>query len=309
MGFANDVERVQKGNPMAEVKAAADTGANGKTAFEKHYAELLPEFKALSPDKVDIVNLDITATVATILGAYPEIIGKAEELRSEVPNFDVEKMKRLDAYAMALSHAHTLYLVAAKPPDELEPLIQEGTALREVLFSDAAALVKRGLMNGARLAELLGPIGYKNLASDLQVLAAVFRDHFPQIEGKCATSRAEVSRADEISAEVLRAVGLKEQGTALIAATSDIRSRAFTVVTELYDQTRRALLYLRWNEDDADTIAPSLYSGRSARKKGAKEEAKPPVPPVPVPETRSESAAQAQSPPPSRPNPTDPFLS
>jgi len=294
---------------MAEVKAGADTAATGKTAFETHYATLLPEFKSLSTDKVEIVNLDITATVATILGAYPEIVGKADELRREVPNFDVDRMLLLDKYAMALSHAHTLYLVANKPPDELDPLVQEGTALRELLFSDSAALVRRGLMNGARLAELLGPIGFKNLASDLQVLAAVFRENFAQIEGKCATTRTEITRADEISEEILRAVGLKEQGTALIAATSDIRSRAFTVVIDLYDQTRRALLYLRWNEDDADTIAPSLYSGRTGRKKGAKEEAKPPAPPAPVSQPRAEGTAQAQSPPAGKPDPTDPFLS
>jgi hypothetical protein len=32
-----------------------------------------------------------------------------------------------------------------------------------------------------------------------------------------------------------------------------------------YDQTRRAVIYLRWNEGDADTIAPSLYKGRGGR--------------------------------------------
>jgi hypothetical protein len=32
-----------------------------------------------------------------------------------------------------------------------------------------------------------------------------------------------------------------------------------------YDQTRRAVAYLRWNEGDADAIAPSLYKGRGGR--------------------------------------------
>ncbi|WP_438004954.1 hypothetical protein [Sorangium sp. So ce321] len=32
-----------------------------------------------------------------------------------------------------------------------------------------------------------------------------------------------------------------------------------------YDQTRRAVSYLRWNEGDAETIAPSLYKGRGGR--------------------------------------------
>jgi hypothetical protein len=36
-----------------------------------------------------------------------------------------------------------------------------------------------------------------------------------------------------------------------------------------YDETRRAVKFLRWRERDAETIVPSLYRGRGGRgKKG-----------------------------------------
>src|SRR5690349_16106857 len=210
---------------------------------------------------------------------------------------------------MALAHAHRHWLGAVRPADPLEPLIEEATQLRENLFSDASALVQRRLMNGERLKEILGPIGYKNVASDLLVLASMFYEHFPQIEGKCVTTRAEVKRADQLAADILRAVGLKEQGTALIAETTDIRNRAFTVVINLYDQIRRALQYLRWNEDDADTIAPSLFA-RGARKRIPNEAPKPPAPTEPVqPPVATGNGTIAQPATPAAPASVDPFLS
>ncbi|WP_437980893.1 hypothetical protein [Sorangium sp. So ce117] len=46
---------------------------------------------------------------------------------------------------------------------------------------------------------------------------------------------------------------------------ADRRARAFSLLVHAYDQTRRAVAYLRWDEEDADTIAPSLYKGRTGR--------------------------------------------
>lgn len=297
---------------MADSNTTDNTAVDEKTVFEKHYEELLPEIRAFDTDKVVQVNLDIMQLVSTVLGSLPEIVAKEKEIRNQLVGFDVDRALRLEAYVMALSHAHREWLNAVKPQDGFEALIEEATQLRENLFSDASALVQRQLMDGAHLAELLGTIGYKNLASDLLVLAGMFREQYPKIAGKCATQKAEVARADQLAADILRAVGLKEQGTALIAETTDIRNRAFTIVIELYDQVRRAIQYLRWKEDDADTIAPSLFAARNARKRT--ETPKPPAPTPAVPPVTGGSPVTGTSPvaPPATavtPVATDPFLS
>jgi hypothetical protein len=56
-----------------------------------------------------------------------------------------------------------------------------------------------------------------------------------------------------------------------------IRQRLFTLFVTAWDQVRRALGFLRWNEDDVDDIAPSLYAGRARRKTDV-----PPEPPEPT---------------------------
>ncbi len=44
-----------------------------------------------------------------------------------------------------------------------------------------------------------------------------------------------------------------------------------------YDQVRRAVTYLEWTASGQDILAPSLYAGRSTRRKPAPP-AKPPAP-------------------------------
>ena len=46
-----------------------------------------------------------------------------------------------------------------------------------------------------------------------------------------------------------------------------------------YSELRRGLSYLRWHDDDLDSLAPSLHAGRKRKKAGepAEEEEKKPV--------------------------------
>ncbi|MDQ2645198.1 MAG: hypothetical protein M3020_15380 [Myxococcota bacterium] len=278
--------------------------------FAVCYQELLPEFMALEPDDIRDVNLDITAIVGTMLAAHSTVVPRLEQLERAAPLLDRERMRRLDAYAMALRHAHTLYLIATDPPAKLRPLAARGMELRGLMLRDARDLLRRGRIQTARLDELLGPVGYKNLASDLLVLSGLFREHLPRIQGRCQTTEADIRSADAIAADILRAVGRKEQRSALIAETVDVRKRAFTVVTALYDQVRRAIVFLRWNDGDADNIAPSLFIRRHLRKRLSSKPAKleqapslevqqPPEPAPPVPAETSPTTVPAD----------DPFLS
>ena len=62
----------------------------------------------------------------------------------------------------------------------------------------------------------------------------------------------------------------------------------------MYDTARRAVGYLRWNENDADTIAPSLYAGRNTgRKKAGPDVAQTPKPAPSTPATPAEPGPAA----------------
>lgn len=285
-------------------------GEDETAVFAARYNELLPEFMAVKPDDIRDVNLDVTAIVATMLAAHSAIVPRLEQIARAAPLMDRERMRRLDAYAMALRHAHTLYLMATDPPAKIRAVAARGTELRGLMLRDARDLLRRGRIQTARLDELLGPAGYKNLASDLLVLSGLFREHFPRIQGRCQTSEGDIRGADAIAADILRVVGRKEQRSALIAETVDVRKRAFTVVTALYDQVRRAIVFLRWDDGDADNIAPSLFIRRHLRKKVSRKNAKLEQPPSPEAHQPSAPAPPAPAETPSTDvPPDDPFLS
>lgn len=266
------------------------------TPFAEPYQRHLAEFQALTLGEVGTPNLDIASVVTTVLGAVPEILAFSPQISDQLPRFDLSRVRNLASYARALSHANTLYLLATQPADSLEPLLEEGTRLRDTLLADANALIQRGLLNGNRLKELRGYAGHKNLAVDLQLLTTLFRESFAQIEGRCGITRAELDRAEILADQVLQTVGLREQGTALIAASTDVRARAFTTLLGVYDEARRAISYLRWREDDVDTIAPSLYAGRgTGRKKAASDIKDPPKPPTATPGAPAETAPNSNT--------------
>ncbi len=149
----------------------------------------------------------------------------------------------------------------------MQAIHEEGVSQRETLYADVATLIRRGIINEATIKDLKGPNGYKNVAIDLQILASLLRDNWSQIEGKCAVQMAELEHALKLAARILRVWGQREQGPAIIAATADMRLRAFTLFTRAYDDARRAVIFLRWHAGDSDSIAPSLYAGRSNGRK------------------------------------------
>jgi hypothetical protein len=242
----------------------------------------LPEFQALMPDDIVQVNLDIASAVSTVFGLLPKLRAHRDDITDTLIGFNLEQFDRLEDYAMALSHSNTQHFIATQPPDELQEVRDEGVEVRKRLLADVNTLIGRGYLNAASIKDLKGPVGYKNIATDLQILAAVLKDNWSTIQGKCAVQPSELNRVLKLAARILRVVGLREQRPATIAAAADIRMRAFTQFIRAYDNARRAIIYLRWHECDADEIAPSLYAGRSNSRKKTVDAAKKDAMPAPA---------------------------
>jgi len=64
----------------------------------------------------------------------------------------------------------------------------------------------------------------------------MMRNSLPAISGKTALTAVELDRAETLADRILTAVGLREQGPAVVAATGDIRQRAFSLFISAYDQ-------------------------------------------------------------------------
>lgn len=51
------------------------------------------------------------------------------------------------------------------------------------------------------------------------------------------------------------------------ASASDDRVRAYSLVLAAYSEVRRATSHVRWHQGDAESFAPSLWTGRGGRGK------------------------------------------
>lgn len=261
------------------------------------YQQLVEEIRAVPDSELIAINLDIPTAVTTALGALPDIRALRDRIVKELPAFDIARFDKLEGYTLAVGHAHALYLAASAPAESIPALSEAAADTREVLLSDASALAKRGMLDGQRLKELKGPVGYRNLAFDLFTLATLMREQWAKISAKTAVQLSELDQAETLADRLLTAIGEREQGPASVAATAETRQRAFALFVNSYDQARRAVSHLRWNEGDVDAIAPSLYAGRNSgsRRKNGDSETPAPAPtapkapagevPAPVPES------------------------
>jgi hypothetical protein len=270
---------------------------SGETLLEYSYQKVLPRLKELEPQEFVQGNVDVVAAALTAIGALPQIIQLKDRMEKETPEVSLENVEWLKDYALAVIYSQTEYATACRPLDDLCALLDEATDLRKNLRADAMALVERGFINAEALRDYKGLNGYRNVGVDLQILSTVMRKNWANIQGKCATDVAELEHAEKVAMRMMSVVAIRQQSPARVAAATEMRARAFTLFSRAYDQVRRTVIFLRWDEDDADAFAPSLYAGRGGRGKPA--EAKPragmPTGPEVPAETPSPPGAMASS--------------
>lgn len=242
--------------------APAEEPAGFCAAFEQTAAARA----ALAPGDLLRINLDIPSVVATVLGALPKLRALREDIQKRFVGFDLAQFDAIERYACALSYAHAAVLAASAPTEDLPALARRAIQLRELLTSDASALVRRGLLEGKRLSDLKRRPGYLAIAYDLGVLVRVLRARWSDIASKSAIQPSDLDEADRLYERLSHAHGARSRASENITSAADDRVRAFTLLVRAYDQARRAAVFVRWEEEDADDLVPSLWAGRGGRR-------------------------------------------
>lgn len=232
-----------------------------RSAFSAAYERRLAEIRAVPDNALIAMNLDVHAAVATVLGALPEIFALRKEM-AKLPNLNQALVDGLEEYAEAAAEANSRFVTATEPAEDIVALNAEAVKFRETIRSDAIALANRGLIDSAKLKAFQGLVGYKNVGFELIDWANLMRDVWAVVNGRTALMAEEIQKAKDVGERLVRAAGLREQGPAVLAEVARIRQQAFTLLVTAYDEVRRAISFLRWKEDDLETIAPSLYGGR-----------------------------------------------
>ena len=232
-------------------------------AARRAYLALWPEISAVSKQELVPINIDVLGAVTRAIGALPKIQALRPRLQECFAEFDFERFDKLDDMTLALIHAHSLYRAAYAANDGPAKLASRLTAVRNVLLADAQSLASHGYFRAERLGDCRRSIGYRSLASDVQVITAVLRENWKTIEKRIPATAEEIEQADFMAVELLQAVGERARAAVTAREAKVIRQKAFTLFVQTYNDARRAIAYVRGKQGDADQIAPSLYKGRN----------------------------------------------
>lgn len=234
------------------------------------YRRLLGEIDGVADSEVATVNIDVPTTVTTVFGVVKNVAPFAKDA-AKLPDFDASCFTKLEDYALALSHAHTVYIASAAPPDDVTGLVAQATEARDVLVSDVQALAKHGLLEPSRVADVTRGLGHRGIAYDVARLVEILRENWKSVEGKTALTATRLDELEGLGFRLLAAVAEREAGGKPRSDAAVRRQKAFTLLVRAYNEVRAAVSFLRRANGDADALAPSLYAGRATprRKDGS----------------------------------------
>lgn len=234
--------------------------------FTAAHQELEEELARIDARDLLPINLDVSATVIVILGVAP----KLASFRPAMAEWFGEEMAvhadRLEQIARAAWHAHSNYTSMTSGAD-IPRLSALALEIRAVLLADAQGLVARRLLSPDVLEGLTGPHGHANQCFDLLHLVSALQRDRTILDEHTRLTRADLARAESIANQLASAVGTRDQAGSSAPALH--RQRAFTLLVRTYNQVRRMLAFLRFEEGDAELIAPSLWTGRGRRRRPA----------------------------------------
>jgi hypothetical protein len=192
---------------------------------------------------------------------------------STMSHLDHRKVETMPTYALALTYAHERVEAAERAKVSLADLLAQAVPLRADLMTTGDMLAHFGIVSPERMAQIHAGQGHADTAADLLALGLLLGGIWPAIENKVVVTREQVDLAIPLSAQLQRAIGVREGGGEdPLTEPSDarlVRAQALELFVAAYGECRRGVSHLRWHQGDAARIVPSLYPGRPAGRKGA----------------------------------------
>ena len=233
-------------------------------------------------------GLDVSVCVSIVRGRFPTIRLHREAVLAHFGEQRVALLDELPRLADATLEAHLAWAGSVKRVD-FAPLHEALRQDHAMLWGDAQSLAHRKLIDRKRLAVARSTHGYQQTVQSVEILVLILRGAL--LRGVSTPLRLEDLNRIQQSAQEFDARLCVRQLRKERFPAKELRERMLNLLLRAYDEVRRMLHFVRWHEDDADAIAPSLWmkTGRSKRQakgpRGARGGGK-----KPTPNGRNESA-------------------
>ena len=265
----------------------ADVNLDNEPKTAAAYQALLPRYMELGAAELIAVNADITTVVATMSAAASRLGELRDQIRS-VGVSDPDMLDEIGPCADGLDYAEGQYRAELQSTGELADLARECGETREMFMVDLRNAAAHGVIDSGYLSEYSGAPGFKNTIDDVRLLTRLYRNHWPALSGRTCRTLEELDRAEAVIHRMALLGGERGQRTTGSSEVAEMRTRAFTYAVKRYDAVRRVVQFVRWNEGDADSLAPSLWRRRGGKRKPETE----PEQPAPQPQIQLQNQPQ-----------------
>jgi len=212
------------------------------------------------------INVDVHAAASIALGA----IGRVQTFAAALAMLPgaTEAYDDLARCAQAADYANALWLTSSNAPDGLQPLVAEAQQLRARAFAVLELGVAFGITNVSFTESLRGGTAYADLSADLFAAENELRTKWLQYERAFITA-ADLVAMRQVATKLNEVVSNKQFGSPERTRATLDRQRAFTVLARTYDQVRRGMAWIRWDEGDLDQLMPSLWTRPGGGRRGS----------------------------------------
>jgi hypothetical protein len=234
---------------------------------EKALAAIDPFLERIK--KSDIRPLNIKPARAVSVGLnYAALFEKDRRLFEESfkqKAVDLVALGDIEDRALGLWHAAILAKNAGILPEPLDGMLAESRTLRAKLQRSAEYVWSGNpaLMKSVR--RLRGVRGHRNKADALHVLAVMFSEHWKEVERRCAVSQKDISKAQKVSADILKALTGNRKPRLEAAVLK--RDRAYEYLCRGIDEIRACAAFVHRNNPKALSSYVPLYPSRKRKKK------------------------------------------
>lgn len=276
--------------PTAPVETSAP--ALDSSPYAAAYARCKATIDAVADTDLLAVNVDIPVTLygqATLLAVNVE--KHADEIAEELPRVDLARLRTLSDLRDAVMHTYIVLSRTEASPTKIAAMQADAIERRRRVVAAFEALAAYGLIGDSRLADMRAAGRSADVAVGLIGICSALAASWDTIAARSPVTRDEITEAYALGKAIITANATKGLDPEALADAAKDRQRAFTAFVAVYKEAQRALRYVRAPFGDADTVAPSLWTGQSGRSAS-----EPPPASTPAPVAATPTAPEAAKP-------------
>jgi len=226
-----------------------------------------PFARVVVPEDFSVSSLDASTAAGIAEGSLPRILKHYAAVEAEFGEERAGYIHGLQALVDETQDAN-LNVTMAEAGGAVGALHAEVLVEHTLLLTDAEALVNRKLLT-AKQVEPCRPIqGHKTTVESTLLLVKLFREQWEQVSASTPTKAADLDRAERKALRMRQRLNEREQGSNKLDVVEQ-RANSLATLVRQYGEIRRMIGFVRYWHDDADTIAPSLWSGRRGKKRAS----------------------------------------